>query len=222
LIVILAVKGLHQVREMALAAALTALTVLVLGVPWRPFLTRSLWVFPFCVAALPLLLTVPGPTLAQLPGGWTISAQGVERFLAVAAQCLLCLQIILIASSVSGPFALVEGMGRLGCPARLVAVLRLCLRYMELLTEELSRLQRARQSRGGRAEPSLAFRARVTGQLVGTLFLRSLDRAERVEVAMRSRGAGAFRMAASPSAWGATETLVVGLAIVVAGISWTW
>jgi cobalt/nickel transport system permease protein len=131
--------------------------------------------------------------------------------------------VILIGSSVSGPFPLVDAMGRLGCPERLVAVLRLCLRYMDLLSEELSRLQRARQSRGC-AEPGLAFQARITGQLVGTLFLRSLGRAERVEVAMRSRGGVAGTFASPPIAgrWGLAETSIVGLSAAVAGISWTW
>ena len=221
LLLILAVKGCATSQSLAWAAGVLAIIGAALGVPWRTVLLRSLWVLPLCLAALPLIFTVPGPALAAI-GPLTISAAGVAKFGVVTAQCLLCLLIVLMASSLSDPFALVEAMGRLGCPQRLVSVLRLCLRYLELLSGELDRLQRARQSRGC-VEPGLAFRARITGQLVGTLFLRSLNRAERVELAMRSRGAvgGVLPDREQSRGWSPSDSAAIGLALALAGISWS-
>lgn len=220
LVLILGIKGLHRPLELAAAGGALLLVVAALGVPWRAFLSRLLWVLPFCLAALPLLFTVPGPALFRW-GWWTATEPGALRVLEVIAQCLLCFGVLLLATSLSGPYELVDALGRLGCPERLVAVLRLCLRYLDLLAEELRRLQRARHSRGCQ-EPGLLFRARVTGQLAGTLFLRSLARAERVEVAMRSRGGVAAACLVRPATarWGLAETLLIGLSLALAGVSW--
>lgn len=216
---ILGIKSCLTFQELGWATATLTGIGMVFGIPWRLVLARAVWVLPFCLAALPLAFTTAGPAL-WVAGPLTISAPGLEKFGVVSGQCLLCLLVVLMAGTVSNPFALVAATGRLGCPQRLVSVLQLCLRYLELLGEELSRLQRARQSRGCQ-EPGLAFRARVTGQLAGTLFLRSLDRAERVEVAMRSRGAKSTLPVPEPGAnWGLAEYLTLGLAITLAGISW--
>ena len=55
------------------------------------------------------------------------------------------------------------------------------------------RLHRARQSRsasvaGHRAGRSVAWRARVTGNMAGQLFLRSYERSDRIYNAMLARG----------------------------------
>lgn len=221
LALILAVKACQTPLELAWAGAVLAGIGFAFGIPWRSVIRRSLWVLPFCLAALPLLFSTPGPVLWRA-GPLAISAAGLEKFEVVGVQCLLCLLLVLMTSSICPPFSLVQAMGRLGCPQRLVAVLVLCLRYLEMLSQEMVRLQRARSSRGVR-EPGLRFRARVTGQLVATLFLRSLDRAERVEMAMRSRGASGEYLApaAHPPRWGARETLTLGAALFVTGISWS-
>ena len=59
-------------------------------------------------------------------------------------------------------------------------------RYIFVLVDEAERMERARDSRcyGGR----WLWHAKVIGQMIGTLFLRSYERAERVYVAMVSRG----------------------------------
>ncbi len=83
-------------------------------------------------------------------------------------------------------------------PAILVAILSFAYRYLFILTEEAQRLLRARECRSaaldGKGGGSVVWRAKVTGRLVGTLFLRAFERSERVYVAMVSRGyAGEIR-----------------------------
>ena len=66
--------------------------------------------------------------------------------------------------------------------------------------DESSRMSRARASRsaaapdGRKGGGSIAWRAKVTGSMVGSLFLRSYERSERIYAAMQARGfEGEFR-----------------------------
>jgi len=65
--------------------------------------------------------------------------------------------------------------------------------YLFVLTDEVLRMGRARQSRsaaatGHRSGGSLAWRVRVAGNMVGQLFLRSFERSDRIYNAMLARG----------------------------------
>src|SRR5512133_1761583 len=50
------------------------------------YLKRALLAIPFVLAALPLLVTVPGPALLPLPFGWVISSAGPARVIRVALK----------------------------------------------------------------------------------------------------------------------------------------
>ncbi|HQW50879.1 MAG TPA: nitroreductase family protein [Tepidiformaceae bacterium] len=60
------------------------------------------------------------------------------------------------------------------------------------LTGEANRMMRARASRAavlpGARRPGAVWQARVVGNMVGALFIRSYERSERVYLAMQSRG----------------------------------
>jgi cobalt/nickel transport system permease protein len=88
---------------------------------------------------------------------------------------------------------LLVALQQLKVPALLVAVVGLMWRYLFVLSDEVSRMLRARAGRsatapGARAGGSLLWRARVAGGMAGSLFVRSLERADRVHAAMLSRG----------------------------------
>ena len=186
-LLLLSVKGLHHLRSLVGTQVLVLLLVGLLGVSWKEFFKRALWALPFCSAALPLLLTTPGPRVSILPQCPAVSSEGLHLVSLIVGQTLLCFQLMILAAVVASPTELVGALGRLGCPRVVVSVLTLCLRYGEVIADELRRLQTARCSRAYR-EPGLLFRARLTGQLVGVLFLRTWSRAERVQQAMQSRG----------------------------------
>ena len=60
------------------------------------------------------------------------------------------------------------------------------IRYGDVVTDEMSRMRIARESRGGRAR--WLWQARATATSAGALFVRSYERGERVYLAMESRG----------------------------------
>jgi cobalt/nickel transport system permease protein len=210
----------------ALAFAAELLTELSLGF----FLKRALLALPFVLAALPVLFTIPGPALAHLPFGLVITTTGVARFISVAIKSWLSVQMaILLAATTRFPDILMA-MRALHLPKLLVAIIGLMWRYLFVMVEEAFRLMRARQARSGisagasgsagvkpagRIGGSIPWRARVTGNMAGNLFIRSLERSDRIYNAMLARGYdGEIRAMPQPSLSAAGwATLAVGLGL---------
>jgi cobalt/nickel transport system permease protein len=161
-------------------------------------LKRSALAIPFVLAALPLIFTVPGTTLLSFNiGPWAIHASylGLDRFLSIAVKSWLSIQAtIVLAASTSFPDLLVA-MRSIHIPQLLVSIFGLMWRYMFVLVDEAGRLLRARASRSGTSDHagtkpggSVTWRARVTGGMAGSLFLRAFERSDRIYMAMVSRG----------------------------------
>jgi cobalt/nickel transport system permease protein len=147
---------------------------------------------PFTLAAAALLFTLPGkPVITML--GLTISDAGVSRFLSIVLKSWLAVQVTLILSMTTPFTDLLWGLSSLRIPAVLVAIISFMYRYLFTLNDEAQRLLRARTARSGTAAGqkyggSLMWRAQVAGGMVGSLFLRSYERSERVYAAMLARG----------------------------------
>lgn len=158
-------------------------------------LRRALVALPFAVAALPLLLTVPGRSIASVRLGrllLSVSEPGLVRFLSILIRSWLSVQVAVLLTATTELPDLLVAMGQLHVPRLLVAVLSLMWRYLAVLVDEAMRMIRARDSRSGswtsQSGGTLAWRASVTGAMAGSLFLRGLERSERIHNAMLSRG----------------------------------
>ena len=124
----------------------------------------------------------PG-TVAILPGtsvsaGWVSFASILVKFALTISAALL----LIATTSFSG---ICRGLSRLGVPALFVSQLLFLYRYLFVLMEEAIRVVRARDMRsfGNRGAGM-----RVFVRIVGTLFLRTVERAERIYGAMLARG----------------------------------
>ena len=157
---------------------------------------RSFVAFPFALAAVTVMFTLPGEPLATLSlGAWqlTLTDAGVIRFASIALRSWLSVQGAILLTAVT-PFPdLMHALRHLRVPHALVAVISFTYRYLFVLTEEARRLLRAREARsarlpGGRGGGSLWWRAQVAGNMIGQLFLRSYERSDRVYNAMLARG----------------------------------
>jgi cobalt/nickel transport system permease protein len=184
---------------------LSASVVAHLG-PFR--LVRGSWVvLPFVLVAVPLLFTRPGETLVALelgPLDLTITDIGLRDVLSIMAKSWLSVQAALLLAYTT-PFAdLVDALRALRVPAIIVSIISFMYRYLAVLTDEAGRMSRARQARSaaapqGRSGGSLSWRARVTGAMVGSLFIRSYERSERIYAAMLARGfSGTFHSTQLP------------------------
>ena len=208
----------------AIALALLALpfgaVVVAAKLPPLLVLRRSLIAVPFLLVALPLLFTRPGEPVATLPLlGWGISDEGAVAVLTILAKSWLSVLIAVVLTATTPQPELLRALRALRVPRLLVATVEFAYRYLFVVAEEASRMLQARASRSGalegrRAGGRLRWRARVAGHLVGTLFVRSLERSERVHAAMRARGYdGEPRFLAAPPLRGGAVALAAALVL---------
>ena len=162
---------------LAAEALLLAFLIGLSGVPPRDLALRWLgFLLLFGFLTLAVAPSRPERVRFGLPlVAFTILAKDSLAFLAT----LLLVQVT--------PFrTLLVGMRKLGVPATLVATLHFMYRYLFVLTEELDRMITSRRSRTFHRSCRLDW-GLLTG-LLGILFLRAFERAERVHSAMLSRG----------------------------------
>jgi cobalt/nickel transport system permease protein len=98
---------------------------------------------------------------------------------------LALLTMIVLAGTTPFP-RLLAGLRKLGMPPVLVATLRFMERYRHVLVDEVDRMATARRARTFGRRGALSWG--LLGGLIGMLFLRTFERAERVHDAMIARG----------------------------------
>ena len=184
---------------------------------------RGFLALPFVLVALPVLFNREGTPLFEVPFfGWVATEEGLEAVATIFARSWISVLAAVLLTATTPANELLRGLRSLRVPRILVATVAFAYRYLFVIAEEASRLMRARDSRsaalpGRRAGGSLGWRARVLGSMVGSLFVRSLDRSERVYAAMQSRGyAGEFRFLDTPTLRGIEVAAAVALTAYVA------
>jgi cobalt/nickel transport system permease protein len=163
-------------------------------IPLQFLIRRSLVVVPFAIAigALNVLgkvaqLAIHHSALASLAFG----PAGLPSFLNMVMKSFVCILGTTLLVSTAGSVRLFSAMQNIGVPTGLTTGTCFLYRYMSVVADELSRMKRARDSRRA-GNPSWLEDLRSLGALVGVLFIRSYERAERVYVAMCSRGFDGF------------------------------
>ena len=178
-------------------------------------LRRSALALPFVLAAVPLMFTKGGETLFSVPPfGWTASQEGLTAVLTILAKSWLSVVAAVILTATTPAAELLRATRALALPRLLVATVSFMYRYLFVIGEEALRQMRARDSRsaclpGQKAGGRLGWRARVLGHIVGSLFLRSYERSERVYAAMQARGYDGEPRFLWDRAWRAAEVVAV-------------
>lgn len=152
-------------------------------IPVRFMIGKILFVSPFAIFIGIFNPLLDAGTFAVIPGvfisaGWISFGSILLKFTLTISAALL----LIATTSFPGVCHALRG---LGFPALFVSQLLFLYRYLFVLMEEAMRIIRARDMR--------SFGTRGTGvkvfaRLIGVLFLRTVDRAERVYYAMLSRG----------------------------------
>jgi len=153
------------------------------GLPAGYLLKKILWVSPFAV-----LVGIFNPVMDReiiyqigsigISGGWV-------SFFSILMRFLLTVSAALILIALTGFNAVCQALKRLGVPKPFVVQLLFFYRYIFVLVDEAERMEMARSLRSFNSR-SMDFRTFIS--IIGHLLLRSLDRAERIYLAMRSRG----------------------------------
>ncbi len=157
----------------------------------RRLLLRLLVVIPFVavIAVSAPFLARPGETDSLFTLGAPEFSRDVLWFAGMTlAKALLCVWTLVLLGATTPSAQIAQGLRRLHMPAFFVQILEMTVRYIELFSSEMSRLRTATASRGYRARH--LWQAGTLGRLAGAQFLRSLERGERVYLAMLARGYG--------------------------------
>jgi len=162
---------------------------LVSRLPLLYVLKRVLLIIPFVLLIGVFNIFRPGEPLATLHlWHWQLSIthEGLLVFWNVSAKAIISSLALILLSSTTRFTNLLRGLQTLRMPKVLVMTLSFAYRYIFVLIDEAMRMWRARESRnfGGR----WIWQIRTIGNMIGTLFIRSYERGERVYAAMLSRG----------------------------------
>jgi cobalt/nickel transport system permease protein len=175
------------------------------------FLARRLIVeVPFVAFVVLLPFVTAGPRVEVL--GLAVSGDGLWTAWGILAKATLAvLATGVFAATTTGP-EIIAGMERLRAPRTLTAVAGFALRYVQVVVEEMRRLQLARVARGDDAR--WLWQARAVARTAGSVTIRCFERGERVHTAMLARGFDGRMPVLGLSAPAGVATWVVALACV--------
>ncbi len=186
--------GAWAAYGLAWSALLWANQLSSLGVDYS--FRRSFIALPFALAAVSAIFSPVGHPLAE----WALGPitliptdYGLIKFGSILLRSWLSVQAAILLVATTRFPDMIHAFEHLHVPAVLTTVVSFLYRYLFVLSDEVLRLLRARQSRsatvtGYRPGRNVAWRARVTGNMVGQLFLRSYERSDRIYNAMLARG----------------------------------
>lgn len=169
----------HGVHLAVVGAALV-----VARVPRRLLARGLLLELPFVAFALLLPFVATGPTTSVL--GVTLSQPGLAAAASLLAKATLGVLAALTLAATTRAVDLLDGLRRLRLPGQLVDIMGFMVRYVEVVGDQWRRMGVARASRGFTPTSPRSWRA--LGASLGTLFISSYERGERVHLAMLSRG----------------------------------
>jgi cobalt/nickel transport system permease protein len=186
---------LHRVPAWAKLSATLALVIYNALLPAVPhpamFLPLALLAGVWLTARPPLRLMLRRLLVAEFfilglvllpllnPGAATPVAAAIIK----SNLCIIALLLLTWSTPFPEILALLR---RIHFPAIMLSTLALMVRYLPVLREESHRMQRARSSRTFSRRGRLEWN--TLGNIIGQLFIRSANRAERIYLAMCARG----------------------------------
>jgi len=121
---------------------------------------------------------------------WHISVthEGLETLGSVIAKAWLSILALILLTSTTSFSNILKALEHLKMPGVLVMIMSFMYRYIFLLTDEVMRMKQARDSRNFGSGGKRLWQIKTVGNMIGTLFIRSYERGERVYASMVARG----------------------------------
>jgi len=180
----------NQWPAFALYLIIIAILILLSTVPIRYILKRSLVIMPFVVM---IAIFIPFFKEGEVAGSyniwlWQVSVtySGLQVLINIVIKAWLSILSLIMLTSTTKLPNLLNGLEQLRMPRVMAMILSFMYRYLFVLVDEVMRMKQARDSRnfGGKR----LWQIRTIGNMIGTLFIRSYERGERVYAAMVARG----------------------------------
>ncbi|MCX6004756.1 MAG: cobalt ECF transporter T component CbiQ [Chloroflexi bacterium] len=167
-----------------------AVLILFSRLPLLYVMKRSLVIIPF---VLMVAIFIPFFKQGQIAVSYnsglfqlSITYDGILILTGILIKSWLCILSLVLLTSCTKLADMLEGLKQLGVPHVFILILSFMYRYIFVLADQAMRMQQARDSRnfGG----NYWHKFKIIGNMIGTLFIRSYERGERVYVAMLARG----------------------------------
>ena len=182
LVVVATPRDAYPVFAAELAVLLGVIAVS--RVPVTYLLPRMVVEVPFALFAVLMPFVAQGPRTEVL--GLTVSEPGLAAGIALLVKGSMGVLASLTLAATTEPQDVLRGLQRLRMPDLVVQIMGFMIRYLDVVTAELSRMMTALRSRG--CDPRSPRHWPVLARSLGALFIRSYERGERVHLAMLSRG----------------------------------
>lgn len=168
----------------AVHLAVLLVVIAVSRVPLTYLLKRLVVEVPFVVFALLMPFIAHGPQVEVL--GVSVSEPGLLAAWGLLVKGTLGVLASLTLAATTEPQDVLRGLERLRMPQLVVQIMGFMIRYLDVVSGELSRMLTAMRSRG--CDPRHPRHWPALARSLGALFIRSYERGERVHLAMLSRG----------------------------------
>lgn len=179
-----AVTPRHAVWAFAVDAVALGAVIRLSRLPVGFVLARMLVVVPFIAFAVTIPFIGSGEHVDVL--GVAVSQPGLWATWNIVAKATLGVAVSVTLAATTEIPQLLRGLERLRVPAPLTQIASFMVRYLELIAGDLTRMRRAMTARGH--DPRWLWQIRPLAACLGSLFIRSYERGERVYAAMRARG----------------------------------
>lgn len=206
-LVVVAVTPPASPRALAAQGLVAVVTATLALVDWRAVAARLTLDLPLAVLAVTYALAGRGPDVEVL--GLSLSEPGLRAGLAVLAKATIGIVAVSALAASSSVPEIVAGLGRVGAPGWFLRLVALTARQLHVLRTDLARLRLAVAVRSGSGRRSVALASGARS--LGSLFVRSTERADRLQLAAALRGgtaatatlpaAGAGAGTAGPATW---------------------
>ena len=161
--------------------------VFIARIRWKPAM-ESLRVLLVFIALLWIFLPLGMyGEVRYTVGPFTLSRVGIQRALTISLKSFSIVLYIITLLSTSTIFALAHAMHHLRVPRKLLYLIVLSYRYIQVIHDEYLKMKNAMRVRGFKPKTNM-HTYRTFAYLAGMLLVRSYDRAERIHNAMVLRG----------------------------------
>lgn len=156
--------------------------------PLRWVLTRMTILAPFLVLGTVAVMLLPPAEAADAwkLGGIELSSQAVSVWLSVGGKSVLSLLAAVLLAGTTGPPELLRAARAWHIPKTLTTLTGFAITYLHVLLNEAGRMLTAMRSRG--RVRGTGRKARAASAMLVTLMVRAAERADRIAMAMVSRG----------------------------------
>jgi cobalt/nickel transport system permease protein len=174
LILLIVLSGPSAYLSFILYGSVLLAILAISGIPFLFIFKKTLVVIPFVI-----LMAVFIPFIKEQDGSILFRGIVIRAYLAI-----LCMTLLISSTEFA---SLLKGLEQLKVPKIFIMIMSFMYRYLFLLIDETQRMQRAKDSRSFGKTGCLRL-TRFLSNIIGVLFVRSYERAERVYLAMCSRG----------------------------------